>query len=432
MQGNAKKIIRVAEFEKLFYDDKKLFKKKHWQALCEYREKNHVPYFTVLHNGIRFSQYVGVIQAGDLTIEVLPKTDRQRSTAFNTDISGLEESDGEERQSWHNVLLQMLRECKFLHSDRTDLANLNLKSNSILEIYLELFLFHVEKLLREGLVKQYRKDEANRLSLKGQLLFSKNISQNLIHQERFYTRDSRYCFINIYNQLLYKTLRLILSLSRLPSVKDKTRRLLLDFPEMPDCKVTDQVFDSLYLDRKTAHYRSALMISRMLLLNYRPDITGGTHHVIAILFDMNRLWEEFIYRRLKKEDRIDIRVHRQQRKSFWRPSPEAKSKTIQPDIILKAGDSTYIIDTKWKIIDNSLPADNDLRQMFAYNLYWESKRGSLLYPSSANSTGEGQFHHFENQTGYHSHCIVQTISVIDNGKTLNPFIAREILKVILG
>ena len=180
---STKNIIRVAEFEKLYYDDTKPFKEKHWKALCRYQEQQYknegkeIEFYRILNKGVQFKNYVGVIQAGNLTIEVLPKTDRKRATAVNSTFLELNKDDASERQNWHRALLQMLRECRFLRVNHVDNANLNLKSNSILEIYIELFLNETEKLLHEGLVKKYRKVEGNQLAMKGQLMFSKNIAQ---------------------------------------------------------------------------------------------------------------------------------------------------------------------------------------------------------------------------------------------------------------
>src|SRR5206468_400901 len=99
------------------------------------------------------------------------------------------------------------------------------------------------------------------------------------------------------------------------------------FPEVSSGNVNAETFIRLQFDRKTERYKEALLISKMLLLNYRPDITGGTENVIAILFDMNKLWEEWVYRRLKKEEQaFEIEVKGQQIKDFWTsfllPSPK--------------------------------------------------------------------------------------------------------------
>lgn len=394
MKPAVKNIIRVAEFEKLYYDDDKPFKQKHWEALCHYRDRTGMDYFRILNKGVQFTNYVGVIQAGNLTIEVLPKTDRRRTTAANIASGELEQQEKEERQSWHNVLLQMLKECRLLQVQQVDYANLNLKSNSILEVYIELFLNHTEKLLHEGLVKKYRKEEGNRFAMKGQLLFAKNVSQNLVHKERFYVRHTDYNRSNIYNQLLFKTLRLIASLGSNPFIADKANRLLLDFPEMPDCKVTPAIFDKLVFDRKTERYKEAMQISKMLLLNYRPDITGGREHVMAILFDMNELWEEFVYRRLVKVADQDTKITRQNRRKFWYNHTHDYYKWVKPDIVINKEGRTIIIDTKWKIIQDNKPSDDDLKQMFVYNLLWDAEKSVLLYPGVHN-TSIGSYLDFE-------------------------------------
>lgn len=430
--------IRVAEFEKLYYDDSKPFKQKHWEALCRYQDQQYkkgesgIEYFRILNKGIQFTNYVGVIQAGSLTIEVLPKTDREKTTAFNLSFGELSATEKEDRQSWHNVLLQMLKECRLLRVNHVDYASLNLKSNSILEIYLDLFLIHTEKLLHEGLVKKYRKETGNKLSMKGQLLFAQNIAKNLVHRERFYVRHTEYNRVNTYNQLLYKTLCLIPLLSNNPWLGDRVNRLLLDFPEMPGCKVTAATFDTLVFDRKTDRYKEALLISKMLLLNYRPDITGGSENVIAILFDMNMLWEEFVYRRLKKEEHaFGMSVKRQQSSNFWDSAILSQPKKVRPDIIIQKENDTIILDTKWKLVDDLIPSDNDLKQMFVYNLYWDCRRSVLLYPSRLDQSTDGNYYSFNTKDLYHTKCAVETVNILDSEQKLSKNLGNRILKKCL-
>ena len=441
----SKNIIRVAEFEKLYHDEAKPFKRKHWEALCRYQEQQNksenrrVEYYRILNKGIQFTNYVGVIQAGNLTVEVLPKTDRNNATAANLTTQELKLADAEtatSKQNWHDVLLQMLKECRLLRINHVDRANLNLKSNSVLDIYLELFLTEAEKLLHEGLVKKYRKTEGNNLALKGQLLFSKHVSQNLIHQERFYVRYTEFSRNNIFNQLLLKTLCLIPQLSSSPWLTDKVNRLLLDFPELPDCNVSYSTFDKLVYDRKTERYKEALLISKMLLLNYCPDISGGSENVIAILFDMNKLWEEFVYRRLLKSAEEGITIARQQKKDFWWNTVEEYFKTVKPDIVITKNGKTIILDTKWKIVDDNSPGDNDLKQMFVYNLLWNADKSVLVYPGNAKNCG-GSYPHFplsalygkNDDKGFYNHCSLHFLQVLDiDGK----LVANEVFRTFLG
>lgn len=430
----------MSEFERLYYDDNSTFKQKHWDALCAYQDQQYkkggIEYYRILNKGIQFTNYVGVIQAGNLTIEILPKTDSHHTTASNLNIKDLEEADNvmaQKKQRWHDVLMQMLKECKILKVNYVNYANLHLKSNSILDIYVEIFVEGVEKLLREGLVKKYRNTEDNAFAMKGQLLFSKNIANNLIHKERFYIRYEEYNRNHIFNQILYKALCLVPYITYNSFLTDKVGRLLLDFPEMPDCEVTDTVFDKLIYDRKTERYKDVMHISKMLLLNYSPDIKSGNEHVIAILFDMNKLWEEFIYRRLKKtEDVFKIRVHRQQSSNFWKSDSLYWSKTIRPDIVLTKDAETMIVDTKWKIIDMMVPADDDLKQMFTYNLFWNCKKSILLYPGNDDRSSYGDYHDYKETKQYHSKCAIEIVNIFDLNQRLDKNLADKILHRIFA
>ena len=109
---------------------------------------------------------------------------------------------------------------------------------------------------------------------------------------------------------------------------------------------------------------------------------------MTLLFDMNSLWEEYIYRVLHKYRPRDYEVIAQDSMPFW------ESRRIRPDIVIRHGDETWIIDTKWKVLDNNNVADDDLKQMFVYNLHWKAERSMLLYPCVNQSDSEfGHFHY---------------------------------------
>ncbi|MFB0924581.1 MAG: restriction endonuclease, partial [Vicingaceae bacterium] len=146
------------------------FNQKHLNALIKLNEFHEEKYFKVGYKKITFKQYVGVIQVDNLLIEIHPKADKY-----------------EEDSNWQGVLLNMLKKCGRLKASSSGAANVKRKNLNLLEVYFELYLSEVEKLQRQGLIKQYRKETKNVTALKGKLEFSGHIRHNLVHKERFYT-----------------------------------------------------------------------------------------------------------------------------------------------------------------------------------------------------------------------------------------------------
>jgi len=358
--------IRIFEYEKLHIGGQ--FTEDHLDSLAKYNEEHGGAYFKLGYKSVQFQQYVGVIQVGDLTIEILPKIGKTAPTERDKD-------------KWQKILLDMLQQCNWMTVHANEKAPLQFKHNSILEAYLELFVRECEYLLQLGLIKKYRQTEGNKNSLKGKLLFGKNIQHNIVHQERFYTRHQVYDKNNIYNQILFKALNTIPSITSNPLLNDRLYSLLFSFPELDNIHVNTSTFSNLVFDRKTSAYEEAISIASMILLNYRPDIQNGQNNVLAILFDMNDLWEEYVYRQLLRFCHPSIQIIPQEYKKVWeREINSSASKGIKPDIVLEAENKTLIIDTKWKLPEDDIPSDADLKQMFMYNEYWDNSNAILFYP----------------------------------------------------
>lgn len=404
-----KNLIQVFEYQKLKFDSKENdFTESHFNAMVKFNEKNDNKYYTIIHKGIKFNSYVGVIQIGGLTIEILPKADNNNSNSE------------EQKKKWHNVLLDMLKVCKQIKADNISETALKKKYNSILEVYFEMYLNEIEELIQKGLIKKYRRVQENQLALKGKLVFTKNIQKNIVHKERFYCEHQVYDKDHLLHQILYKGLKILDSFIT-GNLKDKLNRVLYHFSDFKEVNINAPHFSKIIPNRKTQPYNKAIDIAKMIILNYSPNLNSGNDNMLTLLFDMNKLWEEYVYRILQKNKREGYSISPQNSTRFW------ETKKIKPDIVISYDKKIFIIDTKWKIVSSYKPSDDDLKQMFAYNLYWKAEKSILLYPKINQEDSKfGVYHHIPNDKELNQ-CKLGFINIVnENGLRKGNKIANEI------
>jgi 5-methylcytosine-specific restriction enzyme subunit McrC len=405
--------ISVFEHQRL-YVGQQGFKQPHLDALLKLNEYHDGSYFEPIAKGIRFNQYVGVIQVDGLIIEINPKADKD-----------------DDDYKWKGVLLKMLQACGKIKAQSSGAANVKRQHLNLLEIYFELYLKEVESLVRKGLIKQYRKQTKNTKALKGKLEFAGNIRQNIVHKERFYTTHQVYDSNHFLHQVLHKALTIVSQFTKGTRLQDITNRVLLSFPEVDKKIITAKQLNTIQLNRKSSSYRTALDLARLIILNYSPDISRGKEKMLSLLFDMNQLWEEYVLKQLQKTcDGTDIQVSGQESKSFW------GANSLRPDIVLRKGSQTYIIDTKWKRPLKSSASVSDLRQMYTYCRFWDAEKAVLLYPGEASGnnfqsyltddyTRDKEEKHFQIE----HQCKMGFVSVLE-GNELDQNIGMKILKKI--
>ncbi|MCB9197534.1 MAG: restriction endonuclease [Flavobacteriales bacterium] len=418
------KTIAVFEHQKLFVGEgKKNISQTQLDALWKLNENHDFEYFKPIARGVQFTQYVGVIQVDGLTIEILPKADKDYVTS----------GDEKQETKWRGVLLQMLKKCGRLKADTAGAANVRRQHLNLLEVYFELYLAELDGLIRRGLVKQYRRETKNVNALKGKLEFAGHIQKNLIHKERFYTTHQVYDTDHQLHQVLYAALEVVDQFTKGGRLADYCKRVELGFPTVEKIKVTEALLNGIKLNRKTEPYAYAFELARLILLHYSPDISAGKERMLALLFDMNELWEEYVLVMLRKHLRdnptIGYTVKGQDKKQFWQDNETKFWRYVKPDILLKdeEGGVAYIIDTKWKRPTDQKASIEDIRQMYAYNRLYKATKSLLLYPGD-KALKSGVFE--DEINGLKHHCMLGFVSVLNDKGELNNQVGKEVFEMI--
>jgi 5-methylcytosine-specific restriction enzyme subunit McrC len=408
-------VILVFEHQRL-YVGQQGFNQNHLDALLKLNEYHEGNYFEPIAKGIKFNQYVGVIQVDGLTIEINPKADKD-----------------DDDTKWKDVLLKMLQACGKLKAESSGEAHVKRKHLNLLEVYFEMYLLEVEALVRKGLIKQYRKQTKNTKALKGKLEFAGHIRKNIVHKERFYTTHQVYDSNHFLHQVLQKALAIVIQFTNGSRLQDLVNRVQLNFPEVDNKTISAKQLNEIQLNRKSSGYSNALELARLIILNYSPDISSGKEKMLSLLFDMNELWETYILKQLLKAcDGTDIVVSGQESKSFW------GSNSLRPDIVLRQGEKIFIIDTKWKRPLKSSASVNDLRQMYTYCRFWDAEKAMLLYPGDYTEnkfkkfeTNDYSIHETHGASEIDHQCRMGFVSILDNYRELDVEVGDKILGMII-
>ncbi len=313
---------------------------------------------------IQARNYVGVLQTkSGLTIEILPKiadkNDTKRSKA---------------------VLIKMLISLNDFPFKSSNLANLKTQNLPLLEIFISMFLCELETLVKKGIKSDYVTLEDNLKFLKGKLNINEQIKRNSVHKERFYVEYSEFLNDIKINQIIKTTLTFLYKKSNLNKNQQKIRELLFIFDEVSTCEDYKNFFAKLIINRHVKHYEQTLLWCKIFLLGDSFTPHNGDDLALALLFDMNALFESYVGNFIKKKLPGTILQH-QEKYLIEKP----RKFRLKPDIFLEG---KFIADTKWKIIRQDINESEkkykisqaDLYQLYAYGKKYECGKLYLIYP----------------------------------------------------
>lgn len=319
---------------------------------------------------ITAKNYVGVIALDDGTIiEILPK------------ICG--EDDTEKVKKLLIRILKSLQNSPFKSMQST---NLDVAKLPVFEIFIRMFITETFAVVKRGLKSGYETVEDNLTVCKGKIDFSNQIRHNLVHKEKFYVRYDEFNNNRPENKLVKSTLKYLYRFSSSSKNKADLKTLLNVFENVDESVNYDADFAKCSNDRNSKYYNTLLMWCKVFLKGKSFTSFAGSEVAYALLFPMETVFESYVAQQFRKLINPDEYTVSAQHKGFYLfDSPQKFA--LRPDIVIerKSGDAMFIMDTKWKLLNNNPSANYgisqaDMYQMYAYQKKYESKNVTLLYP----------------------------------------------------
>lgn len=313
--------------------------------------------------------WVGTISLKNLNIEILPK------------LYGYVSTD-----DLRIVLMRMITISHQNPSVREMPGMVRMQKDSLIEMLIDTFLGILEKYVREGLQHSYKKIDQNINRVKGKILFGKQFSRNVLDPTKFWCRYSKFTADNDINRFMKLCLCQMNRLSKDEQNKRRIKYLLPMFDDIPLISREKALAKPIIFNSTNHRAEEAYKYGLLFLNNIFSTLSAGNTSISMMLFNMNDLYELFIYR----VSRIVFgnKVTYQMRGNYLleRDSDSKKYVGLRPDITIKnISGKLDIVDTKWKIPKNFVK-ESDTYQMNAYSSSIRNvDRVFLLYPYVAKS-----------------------------------------------
>lgn len=324
---------------------------------------------------IRLKNHVGLLQTADgKQIEILPKNSANLP------------------KEARKMLLKMLRVLPNSPYQSFSNTHLEICHLPLFEIFVNVFLDELEKLISQGLGRSFEREETNEVFVKGKILIAENIRHNVVRKERFFitfdefkadippNRILKYCLQILNNQYFSnKTQQRVFKNSSVFAEVNLPKNINQDFI------LSEQ--NNLLLTR----YYNLINWAKIFINQQSFLPFSGENLQLGLLFPMEVLFENYVGKLFKKHFSKEFQIKLQDKSKHLIDNHLTKSKfRLIPDIVVQNETQTLIFDTKWKLIDASKPKQNygiqqsDLYQMYAYGKKYKAQQVFLIYPANEN------------------------------------------------
>ena len=321
----------------------------------------------VTRHGIKTKSWVGVIKYKNLHLEILPKL-----------ISADANNDGKISEVERSIILKnMLSYTKNLDIKTNDNAKLATEKNPFIEILIREFATSLFEALKRLTPKRYVREEENLNYLKGKIKFSENIRYNCTNQAKFYCEYDEFSENNLLNQLFLFVSTCLYNISN-NSYNKKTLKFIINYySDISFVRFDKFKVRKIKLTRNQELFKKSFNLAKMFVEQTSVDLSKNKFENITLVWDMNKLFEEFIFELIKRKIPECKAIAQKPKRLLKRENVTRRDTRI--DILIQ--NPQVIIDTKYKKFTNFDDISSaDIYQVTTYCLLHNYKRALLLYP----------------------------------------------------
>ena len=310
---------------------------------------------------VRAAQYVGVIIVDEeLEVRIRPKVPIDRLLFLVT--------LARDERAW-----------------RTETVDLIVKDDLVASMGWA-FAQHAEAALALGVLQGYVRLEEALQGIRGRLREGDQLRRHfgmLLPVEVAY---DDYTVDIVENRLLLAACRRLLMLPDLPAiVRARLRHLTGRLVGVGEVE-RHQVLQGVQFTRLNERYRPAVRLAQAILAGTSLEQATGAYQGVAFLFDMNRVFEDFVTKSLGR--RLE-RIGGQTDAQYPGFLDERQAIDIKPDLVWwQGGKCRAVIDAKYKATRIDEIPNADVYQAMAYSLALDVRPAFLVYAAGNEKPGE--------------------------------------------
>jgi 5-methylcytosine-specific restriction enzyme subunit McrC len=328
---------------------------------------------TPIHDGLRTGSFCGLVSAEGWTLEILPKIYDQHGDAPD-----------------RGLLVRMLESCFDVPLWQGDAADSD--DADLLSMIVCRFLDEASAQMRLGWIKSYVTFTDQLTRPRGQLKVQEQLRRGRAQGHTLHCEFDELTMDNVHNQFVKAAVRVAASIVPMASRHAMSvRRLSESLDEVADNRSSIHPGKPPHTHRLTRRYDRLLLLSSWLLRLLGPDVHGGSNRGLSLLFDMNRLFQDYVghvldaaIQRHPLRERLNLARERPVKHLVANGAQDMRFQ-LRPDFCLLFDDEIVaIFDTKWKRLQplqlNAAVGQADLYQLLAYGHTYDCRQLMLIYP----------------------------------------------------
>ena len=281
----------------------------------------------------------------------------------------------------HFQILPKLIYTKEYNEDYDEKTKEETKSNILKNLIFREYAKSLFECLKRLTPKRYVREEDNLNYLKGKIKFIENIRYNSSNQAKFYCEYDEFSENNILNQLFLFVSTCLYNISN-DSYNKKTLKFIMNY--YADIKLVR--FDrfkaeKIKLSRNQELLKKPFNLAKMFVEKTSVDLSKNKFENITLIWDMNKLFEEFVFEIMKKNESEFGWAFTAQKGKRLLAGDDNKKRNTYVDIYAENGKDKIILDTKYKIFTGTDDFSNaDVFQVSTYCLLHNADKAVLIYP----------------------------------------------------